>query len=224
MLHRITNWDDAYDNGNNIASGHRWPALWADAAEDYRTMQAKNGSIELDRAYGADSRQKFDLIQPQLEPLGLVVFVHGGFWHKFDKSYFTHLARGSVDSGWAVAIPSYRLCPDVSINEIIDDVSQAIISAAARVSGPIRLIGHSAGGHLVAMMITSMSLLPAELQARVEHVVSVSGLHDLRPMLNLSMNRLLQIDPAQAAALSPALLSPIVGKRITCWVGASERS
>ena len=126
--------------------------------------------------------------------------------------------------GWAVAVPSYNLCPDVSITEITREVGAAITSAAEMVTGPLCLTGHSAGGHLVTRMVTSTSPLPAAVRARIRHTLSISGVHDLRPLLRTAMNTTLKLDEAEAQRESPALLVPLTGTRLTCWVGAAERS
>ena len=125
-----------------------------------------------------------------------------------------------MDSGYAVAMPSYTLCPEVRIADIVREVGAAIASVAELIGGPIFLTGHSAGGHLVTRMISATSPLPAAVQNRVGHTVSISGVHDLRPLMNTSMNAELRIDSAEAQAESPALLAPMRGARLTCWVGA----
>jgi hypothetical protein len=103
-------------------------------------------------------------------------------------------------------------------------IAEAIAAAAAEVAGPIRLCGHSAGGHLVARQICDDSRLPAEVAARVERVVAISGLNDLRPFLRLRLNdEALRLDAAEAAAESPALRQPREGVRIRVWVGDGER-
>ena len=98
-------------------------------------------------------------LAPEGRPKGLVVFVHGGFWKALDKSFWSHLARGSVESGYAVAMPSYTLCPTVRISEITREIAAAVERAAAMVEGPLFLTGHSAGGHLVTRMISATSPL-----------------------------------------------------------------
>ena len=98
ILHRIDDWDDAYTNGANIARGDRWPAAWVEPARDFRDRLAAAGRARLDLDYGPSPRHRFDLFLPEGAPKGLVVFVHGGFWLNFDKSFWSHLAAGSVDS------------------------------------------------------------------------------------------------------------------------------
>ena len=162
-------------------------------------------------------------LAPEGRPKGLVVFVHGGFWKALDKSFWSHLARGSVEGGYAVAMPSYTLCPTVRISEITREIAAAVERAAAMVEGPLFLAGHSAGGHLVTRMISATSPLPDDVRARISHTVSISGLHDLRPLMKAAMNTELRIDEAEARVESPALLEPMPNARVTCWVGSAER-
>jgi len=222
LTRRVTDWDDAYANGIHIAGGERWPQLWADAATAFRERMA--GRSRLDLAYGERPRNRLDLFLPAARPAGLVVFVHGGYWRALDRSYFSHLAEGAVESGHAVAVPSYTLCPGTRIAGITEEIGKAIAFAAAEVAGPIRLAGHSAGGHLAARMISATSPLPEAVRSRVVNTMSISGLHDLRPVMRTAMNDVLRIDATEALSESPALLEPMTGARIVCWVGGAERS
>jgi arylformamidase len=220
----IADWDDAYANGPNIPRGEAWPAAWMEPAKAFRDAMLAQGRAELDREYGPRPRNRFDLFLPKGEPKGLVVYVHGGFWLRFDKSLWSHFAKGSVEAGYAVAMPSYTLCPEVRIADITVEIGQAITAAAGLVAGPIHLVGHSAGGHLVTRMVSATSPLPPEVLKRIVNVVSISGVHDLRPIIGTKMNDKQRIDIAEAYLESPALLEPMVRTRLVCWVGASERS
>ncbi|MGJ4955196.1 alpha/beta hydrolase [Bradyrhizobium sp. HKCCYLRH2015] len=224
MLYAVKDWDNAYANGPNIAGGERWPGLWVAPAEAYRTALAGQGRARLDIAFGAHERQRLDLFLPEGTPKGLVVFVHGGYWMRLDKSFWSHLAQGPIARGFAVAMPSYRLCPEVGIADISGDVAQAVAKAMDEVAGPVALTGHSAGGHLVTRMICRGAPLSPERQARITSVVSLSGLHDLRPLQRTVMNDTLHIDEATALRESPALLAPIDGVKVTAWVGGAERN
>ena len=209
-------WDDAYAITAHIPGAEAYPEKWAQAAAAFRDATL----CEIDLPYGETARQRFDMFHPQRSAKGLVVFVHGGYWLRFDKSFWSHLAAGPLAHGWAVAMPSYDLCPDVRITEIGNQVAKAIGVAAQRVPGPIRLVGHSAGGHLVARMTARRP--GARWQDRLERVVSISPVANLAPLMRTSMNADLKIDPAEAVAESPVLLSvPTVP--VTVWVGADER-
>lgn len=222
--YRITDWDDAYENGGNIPGGTRWPAAWAEPAQQMRTALAAEGRARLDLAYGEGERNRLDLFLPEGAPRGLVVYVHGGFWLRLDRSFWSHLATGPLAHGHAVAMPSYTLCPAIRISGIVREIAAAIETAAGLVAGELRLIGHSAGGQLVSRMVSQASPLSAETLARIRHVLSLSGLHDLRPLMHTAMNERLHINEAEATAESPALLRPVEGTRLTCWAGAMERA
>lgn len=224
MLHQVIDWDGAYANGANIAGGDRWPGLWVEPAAAFRKERVQAGRAEIDLSYGEAKRNRLDLFLPDRNAEGLVVFIHGGFWLKLDKSFWSHLAAGPLAHGYAVAMPSYTLCPDIRIGGIVKEVGAAIEKAAGMVDGPIRLTGHSAGGHLATRMITATSPLPQSVRGRIVNTVSISGVHDLRPMMKTTMNAELKIDSAEAYAESPALLSPMEGARVTCWVGGAERA
>ena len=224
IYHSVTDWDNAYANSANIAGGERWPDAWTGPAQAYRDKIAAQGRAKLDLAYGKDERHRYDLFLPKGDPKGLVVFIHGGFWLRFDKSTWSHLAAGSVDCGYAVAMPSYSLCPSVRIADITGEVGRAVAKVAETVDGPIMLTGHSAGGHLASRMICATSPLPEDVRARIRNVVSISGVHDLRPMMRTAMNANLKLDAMEAVAESPALLDSMPGARICCWVGGGERS
>ena len=222
--HRIADWDDAYANGANIAGGDRWPAAWDRPARAFREKLLAQGRARLDVVYGEAPRNRFDLFVPPETPKGLVVFIHGGYWMESDKNSWSHLAGGAVGHGFAVAMPSYTQCPQIRIGGIVGEMAAAIGKAAAMVEGPLMLTGHSAGGHLVSRMITTTTPLSPDVTRRIRHVVSISGLHDLRPLMRAAMNATLAIDEQEALSESPALLRPIQGARVTCWAGGGERS
>ncbi|MBN9670745.1 alpha/beta hydrolase [Roseibium aggregatum] len=216
---QIDDWDDAYANAAHIEGAAEYPVRWAKEAEAFRSGWAGK---ELDICYGKGDRQRFDLFFPRGNSKGLVVFVHGGYWLRFDKSTWSHLARGCLENGWTVCLPGYDLAPDVRIAEITQEITEAIETAAARVAGPIRLTGHSAGGHLVTRMLCEDAALPAAVISRIEKVVSISGLHDLRPLLRTEMNRKFKMTEEDAVAESPALKTPVGNCPVVAWVGSSE--
>ncbi|WP_341861702.1 alpha/beta hydrolase [Gymnodinialimonas sp. 57CJ19] len=224
MFHKIEDWDRAYSNSSHIHRSDRWPDAWVQPAADFRDAMDAQGRAALDQPYGDGARQRYDLFMPEGTPRGLFVFVHGGYWHSLDRSYWSHLAAGAVANGHAVAVPGYTLCPEASITQIGQEIAKAIDTAAARISGPIVLSGHSAGGHLVARVAAQGSALSEASRARLSMVMPISGLFDLRPFLRLEMNESLRLDLGEAERESPALLTPPEGLRVLCWVGGSERS
>jgi arylformamidase len=214
----ITDWDGAYANTAHIPGGPDFPSRWARQAAAFRGLIRPT---ILD--YGRHQRERIDLFRPDGTAKGLVVFVHGGFWRSFDRSDWSHLAAGPLARGWSVAIAGYGLVPEATIPAITGAIADAIETAARAVPGPIRLAGHSAGGHLVTRQLCRDRRLGGEVAARIERVVSISGLHDLRPLMLTAMNADLRLDLASARTESPALLEPVAGARAHAWVGADER-
>lgn len=221
----ITDWDQAYDNQHAVgmAAVEDYVDHWAEAAKAFRDEMTGRGRVRLDQPYGNGARQRFDLFMPnKVQANGLAVFVHGGYWRTFDKSYWSHLANGGLEHGFAVALPSYSLCPEVRISDITTEIANFLTKVASEVDGPIHLAGHSAGGHLVASILLDRGPLDPALFGRVTKVVSISGVHDLRPLLKTTMNETLNLDLTEARAESPALHEPIDGTDLTCWVGGDE--
>lgn len=208
-------WDDAYANGAYIEGADSFPPRWAAQAEAFRAATAHDIL-----RYGPDARQVMDLFLPSDTPKGLMVFVHGGYWLRFDKSDWSHLAAGALAMGYAVAIPSYPLAPEATIPEITASVARAVQMASDAVPGPIRLAGHSAGGHLVARMLCRDVDLPC--RTRIVRVVPISPVADLRPLRHTQMSGPLGLDEAVCLRESPVLTRP-PSKPVTVWVGSDER-
>jgi arylformamidase len=211
--------DDAFEIRSYVPETEAITEGWAPQAQQFRKSWPHS---KLGLAYGDDPRQKIDLFLPEGEPQGLMVFTHGGYWVAFDNSWWSHLAAGMLAHGWAVALSNYRLAIQVSMEELAGDVAAAITLAGEQVAGPIVLTGHSAGGHLTALMASS-GLLAAPLRERLARVMPISGLFDLRPLLQTARNKDLKMTAASAAALSPLLLAPQGDFDLLCVVGADER-
>jgi len=156
-------------------------------------------------AYGDTPRQAMDIFLPEGERLAM--FIHGGWWRMLDRASFSHMARGLNAHGIAVAVVSYDLCPQVSIAAIVEQIRRACLFLGR----PLTVIGHSAGGHLAAMMAATLK--------QVVGGYAISGAFDLLPLLNVSENADWRLDMASARALSPIHLPPpavfdaVVGER-----------
>ncbi|SHI33367.1 alpha/beta hydrolase [Wenxinia saemankumensis] len=212
----LIDWTDAFENGAYIPGAEEIAAGWGRDAAAFRAATPPRTL-----RYGDGARQIVDLYLPEGAPRGLAVFVHGGYWHSRAPQDFAHLAAGALARGWAVAQPGYTLAPEARIAGIGREVARAVELAASAVAGPIRLSGHSAGGHLVARLACAGALDPG-VAARIAHVLPISGIFDLAPLTASAMNAKLQLDAAEAAAESPALLEPSDAP-MTLWVGAAER-
>jgi acetyl esterase/lipase len=206
---------DAYANSAYIPGGPDYPGRWAAAAATFREAQPPE-----DIAYGDHPRERLHLFRPEGAARGLVVFVHGGYWMAFSREDFSHLAAGPLAQGWAVALPSYPLCPESTVGGIVRAMARATEAAAREVPGPLRLAGHSAGGQVVARL--GCADVPLAVRNRVARIVPISPLSNLVPLLSTEMNGTLRLSDPDAVAESP-MLRPRPAVPVTVWVGESER-
>ena len=212
----------AYNNADYIPGADGYIARWEDGARAFREREAAVGRARLNHPYGQGDRQKMDIFHPAGPAKGLIVFVHGGYWLRFDRGFWSHFSAGATERGWAVAMPSYALAPEARIRDITGEIAVAVTEAARLVRGPIVLTGHSAGGHLAARMGCRDVALPEEVRARLRHILPISPVADLRPLMETEMNATLGLDTTEAEAESPALhAAPDLP--VTVWVGAEER-
>ena len=137
----------------------------------------------------------------------LLVFVHGGYWQLLSAAESLFLATGSVAEGWSFAAIEYTIAPEGTVGAMVDEVGVELAAVVGMVPQPsmVGVVGHSAGAHLAAM-----AALVRPARVRVDRVVLVSGVYDLRPLLATSVNDPLGLDDATAAGLSPQLL-PVTG-------------
>jgi arylformamidase len=215
-----------YDNRANVPEHPEIMAGWARDAADYRS--ARTGHSELGLRYGPHERQTIDLFEPDAADGGrpLIVFIHGGYWRSLEPSLFSHLAAGANARGFSIALPGYRLCPEVTVADIIEDIRSACLFLHRRFGLRLIACGHSAGGHLAAAMAATdwrrtAADAPPDL---LRHGLGISGLFDLRPLLATSVNQSLRLDVVAAEAASPAFWPLPPGVQFEAWVGAAETS
>lgn len=174
---------------------------------------------KLNLAYGDSERQKLDLFYAESAHAPLHVYLHGGYWQRGDRQANHFMAESLCARGVNVAMVGYDLCPNVSLGTIVDEVRAAVvwIWRNARMLEcdveRIQVCGHSAGGHLSAMlMATHWPELGADLPAGLLHSgLAISGLYDLEPLRHTSINEAVAMDAETAARYSPALL-PVRGE------------
>lgn len=195
---------------NNRARVPEHPALmaaWRDAAAAFR---AEHAPAVL--KYGKGERERIDLFAVE-SGAPWAVFIHGGYWQALDGSWFSHLARGLNAHGVSVAIPTYDLCPDVTVSTILNQMRAACRALADSGRVPAVVSGHSAGGHLAACLLAD-GLTPS--------AYAISGLFELEPLVPTSVNAKLGLDAEEARRLSPALWPAPTGGLLDAVVGAAE--
>lgn len=188
---------------------------WARASRDARERLP----ALLDVAYGHGPGETLDIFparRSEDDPLApVLVFIHGGYWRSLDKSDHSFVAPPFVQQGACVVVPNYALCPAVTVPQIVMQMVQALAwvyrHIAVHGGDPrrINVIGHSAGGHLAAMMTVCEweryeSDLPEDL---VNHTMAISGLFDLEPLMHAPfLRQSLRLTSQQVRMASPAWL------------------
>lgn len=220
-------------------------ALVPTYAEHFQRWQAASAlarrapGVLLDVAYGHGPGQTLDLFLPPRKPRAglapVLVFIHGGYWRSLDKSDHSFVAPPFVAQGAVVVVPNYALCPAVTIPDIalqmVDALAWTWHHIATHGGDPERItvVGHSAGGHLAAMLLGALwQTHDADLPASVvRHALSISGLFDLEPLRHTPfLQDSLRLTPAQVRKASPALWpapEPRDGRgTIACVAGGDE--
>src|SRR6266478_9303094 len=192
-------------------------AGWARDAAAYREQHASRAM-----AYGAGARNTIDFF-PGDDQGPIVVFIHGGYWQALDGSSFSHCARGLNVHGVGVAIPTYDLCPQVTVDAIIQQM-RAAARELARLGRSLVISGHSAGGHLAACMLaTDWPAFDTTLaEGLVVAAYAISGLFDLGPVVETSINNALCLDHAAARAASPLFWNAPLRGSLDAVVGENE--
>ncbi len=204
----------------------------ANAPEIFETWKVRAAATRArlkivgDIPYGPHPREVLDFY-PAENSRGCVVFIHGGYWLDFSKFETSWVATGFVGQGLSVVLINYPLCPEVSIGEIQASCLKAfahlyknVLSDAER--GAVVVTGHSAGGYLAAAHLvqdwTAMGL-PAD---PIKGVVALSGVFDVAPLMQTSMNVELRITDASARALNLNTQQPRSKAKLTLAVGQAE--
>lgn len=202
---------------------------WAD-----RSARTRSSMIcYLDRQYGASPGETLDIFPARKGDGTCMMFIHGGFWRALDKQDFSFLAPALVDAGISLVVVNYDLCPKVSVEEIVRQMLRASgwlwkhSEDYGMDQDRLYVAGHSAGGHLAAMMMAALwpvydKDLPRDLY---KGGLAISGVYDLRPLVQVDwLNVDLGLDEAAALKVSPAFLPPATRAPLVTAVGGLESS
>lgn len=223
--------DSQYNNGLRVPDRADVLARWRKAS----ALVRRESIATLDQAYGGGAGETLDVFAPDPAivngPAPVLVFIHGGYWRSMDKSDHSFIAPSFNAEGALVVLPNYALCPAVDVEHITLQMASALAwtwrNAAAFGGDPRRIVvaGHSAGGHLTAMMLSCRwkrfaDDLPAQPLAGG---LAISGLYDLEPLRHTPyLQGDLRLTPTAVARLSPAFFPRPKGMRLFAAVGMEE--
>lgn len=211
-----------YDNRARVPESAAIIEGWARDAAAFREAWPH---ADTGLAYGPGERERLDLFRPGPgEAWPLALFLHGGYWQALDRSFFSHVARGPLAEGVAVAVASYDLCPAVPLARIVEQARAAAAFLHRRGGRRLLACGHSAGGHSAAMLLATdwRALDPALPADLVPAALPISGVFELEPVLPTTYGRALRLSPEEATALSPRWLPPPAGRALHVAVGGAE--
>lgn len=190
----------------------------------------QNLPVKKDIPYGYLQRERLD-IYPSLQPHSkTLIFIHGGYWQMLDKSMFQFIANGFHSYGITTVLITYPLAPEVSIDQIVLSCRSAIhwvyhnIFAFNGDPHQMYVAGHSAGGHLAAMlMATDWRLFEQGLPSNLlRGICAVSGLFNLVPIHLSYINKIVKMDMETAKSNSPVRLQPLNSCPFILAVGEAE--
>ena len=204
-----------------------FPALLAQFQAD-SDVAAAQAAAELDLPYGEHPRQRFDFFPALGTAQGVMMYLHAGYWQMRDKSLFRFLAPAFQARGFHVALANYPLCPDVTLGELVLAVQPSVAAVAEHVRQrggadlPLVAAGHSAGAHLASLLGFTHGALPCQNPAKVDGVWAISGIYDLTPLVDTTLNQKLRLDPATARRLSPQFMTEAPPVPAVWLVGGAE--
>ena len=218
-----------YNNRELVPDHPKHLAQWSEGSARARSTMTSH----LDLRYGDAPGETIDLFPSRKGDGSCMMFIHGGYWRSLDKKDFSFLAPAWVGAGVSLAVVNYDLCPRVTMDEIVRQLLRASrwlwLNAEHYGMDQDRLYvsGHSAGGHLTAMMMCALwqqldPQLPKDLW---KGGLAISGIYDLRPLLEVDfLQPDLRLDPALALRLSPAFLPTATRMPVMTCVGGDESS
>lgn len=232
MLYRDFASQEAIDRAYDPMIGRDPAALLADWRSRSDAARARH-RVTLDLPYGPTLAERLDLYQAEGRKEGeaapLHLFFHGGYWRSLGHREFGFIVDDLVAAGISVGVVNYALCPTVRFAEIVRQARAAVAWAYRHAAGlggdpaSISVSGHSAGGHLGAMLLATDWEgdygLPAD---PIRGALCVSGLFDLGPFPWSWLQPKLRLGGRDVAEFSPAFLPCRVAAKVSLVAGGEE--
>ncbi len=153
------------------------------------TVPKSGLTIQRDIAYGNDPRQKLDIYRPATSNPAqpVIVFFYGGSWNSGSKTIYPFVAATLARTGMVVVVPDYRVYPQVKYPDFLRDCARATAWVQAHPaqtgSGPLFLMGHSAGAYNAIMLGLDPSWLrDAGAAGPITGLIGLAGPYDFLPI------------------------------------------
>ncbi|RUR42342.1 alpha/beta hydrolase [Vreelandella populi] len=228
MLYRHFATQEEIDRAYNPMLGRDPQVLVKDWQQRSEASRARH-RVTLDLAYGPSTAERMDIFHAQSSDAPVHVFYHGGYWRSLSHREFSFIVDGLVKAGITVAVVNYALCPQVRFSELVRQSQAAVayVYRHAKALGvdpeQLSISGHSAGGHLSAMLVSTdwegSFGLPNQL---IRGALCISGLYDLRPFPWSWLQPKLQLSGRDVQEFSPLWLPCRVTAPMQLAVGGQE--
>ncbi|MBI1881075.1 MAG: alpha/beta hydrolase [Chloroflexi bacterium] len=218
--------DSQYNNRARVANAEQIIQQWE---RDSKALRQRV-QFQADVPYGSHPREILDIFPASRPGAPVHAFIHGGYWRSLEKRLFHFIADGFINHPVTYVAVNYPLTPQVTMDEIVASCRQAIawlIRHIAEYDGDphqIYISGHSAGGHLVAMLMASdwPALAPDLPTNPIKGGCAISGLFNLIPIQLSYVNDDVGMDETMARRNSPVFLSPSCRSPLIVTVGGAE--
>jgi arylformamidase len=196
-----------------------------------QSAQARSDLKVLDNLkYGSTKTQVLDFFPCAVPGAPLHVFIHGGYWQQLSQRESAAMAGGVIEVGVNFATLNYTLAPDAHILDMVDECRMALVWLVKHAKelgfsqNEIILSGHSAGAHLAAMLLSDPDGQLANANVSISSIILISGIFDLEPIPQTSVNEPLQLSPDDVESLSPMFLHPRISAKTKVVVAESDTS
>ena len=213
-------------------------AIYTDRGDQLSEQARQTYPFKADIRYGTGLLATLDLFPAARPDRPLVIFLHGGYWRARDKNDYSFVVNSLISADCSVVVMNYDLCPTVKLSEIVQQVKEGIewIAGQAEQWGfnpnKILAFGHSAGAHLIAAVLAQTGQPYQLAPGIIQKAYLISGVYDVEPVLEISVNAQICLLPEEVHAMSPLNFSfdPATAYEVFAgggeprdWIGESTR-